>query len=156
MKLMTKRFFFVLLVALTALQLQAHGKPKFDPARFQADLEQFVTVEAGLNPRQAAVFFPLYREMQKKQRMLFNKMRCYQHVDTRDQKAAEKAIRECDLIDLQMKELQQAYHKKFCKVLPAGVGWKIIRADEKFHRQAFQRMVRRGGPGGPGPGVPRR
>ncbi len=155
MTLMTKRFFLILLVALLSLPLQAHDKPKFDPARFQADLEQFITIEAGLNPRQVAVFFPLYREMQKKQRMLFNKMRCYQHVDTRDQKAAEKAIKECDLIDLQMKQLQQEYHKKFCKVLPAGVVWNIIRADEKFHRQAFQRMVRRGGEPGR-PGVPRR
>lgn len=82
--------------------------------------------------------------MQKKQRMLFNKMRYYQHVDTRDNKAAAKAIRECDLVDLEMKELQLEYHKKFCKVLPAGVVLKIIRADEKFHRQAFQRMMRRG------------
>lgn len=150
MTLMLKRISLVLLVALMTLPLQAHDKPKFDPARFQADLEQFITTEAGLNPRQAAAFFPLYREMQKKQRMLFNKMRCYQHVDTRDQRAAEKAIRECDLIDLEMKELQQAYHKKFCKILPAGVVWNIIRADEKFHRQAFQRMVKRGGrPDGP-------
>lgn len=149
MTLMLKKIFFILLAALIALQLQAQGRPKFDPARFQADLEQFITTDAGLNPWQAAVFFPLYREMQKKQRLLFNKMRCYQHVDTRDQKAAEKAIKECDLIDLQIKELQQEYHKKFCKVLPAGVVWNIIRADEKFHRQAFQRMVKRGGPEGP-------
>ena len=47
-------------------------------------------------------------------------------------------------VDLEMKELQLEYHKKFCKVLPAGVVLKIIRADEKFHRQAFQRMMRRG------------
>lgn len=148
--LMLKRFFFVLVVALMTLQMQAQDKPKFNPARFQADLEQFITIEAGLNPRQAAKFFPLFREMQNKQRTLFNKMRCYQHVDTRDQKAAEKAIRECDLIDLQIKQLQQEYHKKFCKMLPAGVVWNIIRAEEKFHRQAFQRMVKRGGPGTPG------
>lgn len=139
---MLKKIILVLLVALTTVQLQAQDKRKFDPNRFQADLEQFITTEAGLNPRQAAAFFPLYRQMQNKQRMLFNKMRCYQHVDTRDQKAAEKAIKECDLIDLQMKELQQEYHKKFLKVLPAGVVLNIIRADEKFHRQAFQRMVK--------------
>lgn len=140
--IMLKKIILVLLVAFTTVQLQAQDKRKFDPNRFQADLEQFITTEAGLNPRQAAAFFPLYRQMQNKQRMLFNKMRCYQHVDTRDQKASEKAIKECDLIDLQMKELQQEYHKKFLKILPAGVVLNIIRADEKFHRQAFQRMVK--------------
>lgn len=145
MKQIVRRLIFIMVVALVALQTQAQERPKkFDPARFEADLEQFITTEAGLNPYQAAKFFPLYREMQKKQRMLFNKMRYYQHVDTRDNKAAAKAIRECDLVDLEMKELQLEYHKKFCKVFPAGVVLKIIRADEKFHRQAFQRMMRRG------------
>lgn len=146
--IMLKKIILAVLVALTTLQLQAQDKRKFDPNRFQADLEQFITTEAGLNPRQAAVFFPLYRQMQNKQRMLFNKMRCYQHVDTRDQKASEKAIKECDLIDLQMKELQQEYHRKFLKILPAGVVLNIIRADEKFHRQAFQRMVKHDRPDG--------
>lgn len=55
---MLKRFFFIMVVALMTLQVQAQGKPKFNPARFQADLEQFITTEAGLNARQAAVFFP--------------------------------------------------------------------------------------------------
>lgn len=145
MKQIIRRFVFLMVVALVALQTQAQDRPrKFDPARFEADLEQFITTEVGLNPHQAAKFFPVYREMQRKQRMLFNKMRYYQHVDTRDNKAAEKAIKECDLIDLEMKELQQEYHKRFCKMLPAGVVLQIIRADEKFHRQSFQRMMRHG------------
>lgn len=149
MTLMLKRFFIAVLALALALPPQAQGHRKFDPARFQAELEQFIATEACLNPRQAATFFPLYREMQNKQRMLFNKMRCYQHVDTRDQKASARAIKECDLIDLQIKQVQQEYHKKFCKVLPAGVVLRIIRADEKFHRQAFQRAARRDGRDGP-------
>ncbi len=140
---MLKKIALVVMAALMALQLQAQGKQeRFDPHRFEVDLEQFITTDAGLNPQQAAKFFPLYREMQQKQRLLFNKMRQYQHVDFRDNKAAEKAIRECDLIDLEMKELQQTYHKKFCRLLPAGLVLKIIKADEKFHRMAFQRMAR--------------
>jgi len=43
--------------------------------QFEADLEQFVTTEAGLSPQEAAVFFPVYKEMQQKQRVLFGKMR---------------------------------------------------------------------------------
>lgn len=147
MKYMLKRILYIIVAAFMVLQVQAQGqapgKPeRFDPNRFEADLEQFITTDAGLNPYQASKFFPLYREMQKKQRALFNKMRYYQHVDFRDNKASEKAIKECDFIDLEIKGLQQEYHKKFCKVLPAGLVLKIIKADEKFHRQAFQKVAK--------------
>lgn len=66
MKQIVRRLVFIMVVALVALQTQAQERPKkFDPARFEADLEQFITTEAGLNPYQAAKFFPLYREMQR-------------------------------------------------------------------------------------------
>ena len=43
---------------------------KFSPEKFQADMEQFITQEACLTPEEAAKFFPLLREMHKKQRAI--------------------------------------------------------------------------------------
>ena len=51
--------------------------PRFNPAKFEADMEQFITTEVGLTPMEASRFFPLFREMQNKQRALFGKMRFY-------------------------------------------------------------------------------
>ena len=130
-----KRILTVWAVVAVMLPAVAQEGPKFDPRQFEADLEQFVTT--------AAVFFPVYKEMQQKQRVLFGKMRQYRHTDTRDDKASLEAIRACDEIDLQIKKLQQQYHVRFCKVLPAGTVLRIIKAEEKFHRQAFRRMARR-------------
>ena len=48
---------------------------RFSPEKYQADLEQYITKEACLTPKEASAFFPLFREMQKKQRALYNKMR---------------------------------------------------------------------------------
>ena len=138
-----KRILMVWAVVAVMLPAVAQEGPKFDPRQFEADLEQFVTTEAGLSPQEAAVFFPVYKEMQQKQRVLFGKMRQYRHTDTRDDKACLEAIRACDEIDLQIKKLQQQYHARFCKVLPAGTVLRIIKAEEKFHRQAFRRMARR-------------
>lgn len=117
--------------------------PRFNPAKFEADMEQFITTEVGLTPMEASRFFPLFREMQNKQRALFGKMRLYAHTDTSDDAASLKAIKECDKIELAMKKIQQEYHLKFCKVLSPGKVLAVIKAEEKFHRQAFKRMARR-------------
>jgi hypothetical protein len=133
----------MLTVVLAALQMSAEGQPrKFDPKQFEADLEQYITTQAGLSPQEAAKFFPLFKEMQDKQRLLFNKMRTYRHVDVSDNKASLEAIKACDESDLQIKKIQMDYHEKFCKILPAGTVMKIIKAEERFHRKMFKRMAK--------------
>ena len=116
----------------------AQKRPKFDPQRFEADLEQFITTEAGLTAQQAAAFFPIYKEMREKQRVLFGRMGQYRHVDTCDDDACAKAIRELDDCEMQIKQLQHHYHLKFMEILPAAKALKAIRAEERFHRQAFK------------------
>ena len=123
--------------------LAAQPKERFDPERFQADLEQFITVEAALTAQEAAIFFPVYREMKQKQHAIFGQMKRYRFTDVTDDKASHKAIKEQDKLDIQIKELQQKYHDKFIKLLPAGKVLKIIKAEDKFHRQAFRRMAKR-------------
>ena len=123
--------------------LAAQPKERFDPERFQADLEQFITIEAVLTAQEAAIFFPVYREMKQKQHAIFGQMKRYRFTDVTDDKASHKAIKEQDKLDIQIKELQQKYHDKFMKLLPAGKVLKIIKAEDKFHRQAFRRMAKR-------------
>lgn len=125
------------------LQIQAEPPRNFDPKRFNTEMQQFITVEAGLTPMEASKFFPLFNEMQRKQRLLFEEMNQYRHIDTSDDKACLQAIKKMDEIDIEMKRLQQQYHLKFCKVLSPGKVMKVLQADEKFHRQAFRRIVRR-------------
>lgn len=138
-----RRILIVIMMIVGVSQLYAQGPGKFNPKRFEAEMQQFITVNAGLTPIEAARFFPLFKEMQDKQRMLFEEMNYYRHIDTSDDKASLRAIKKMDEIDIQMKKLQQQYHLKFCKVLSPGKVVKVLQADEKFHRQAFRRMVRR-------------
>ncbi len=137
-----KKLLFIFALVLSAMQVLAQDRPMFNPERFEADMEQFIVTEAGLSPQEAAAFFPVYKEMQGKQRFLFNKMRRYRHMDTSDDKVSLDAIKNMDAIDVQIKKLQQQYHLKFCKVLPAGKVLRVLKAEEKFHRQAFRRMVK--------------
>ena len=119
---------------------QHRKRPPFNPAKFEADLEQFITVNACLSPSQAASFFPVYRQMMKKQRALFDEMRRLRMINPKDNEACEGAIRKQDELDIQIKQLQQEYHGRFLMMLPANKVLSIIKAEEKFHRQIFKKM----------------
>lgn len=140
---LTRLFVVALLVVVNIFAAQAQDakkRPAFDPAKFQADLEQFITSNAALKPEEAAKFFPVYEQMMKKMRMLFDEMRRYHHVNPKDEEACADAIRKQDEIDIEMKHLQQEYHQRFMLILPASKVMSIIRAEEKFHRQTFERF----------------
>lgn len=145
MKHLINSKFVVLLCAMlmSFLTVSAQRKPGgFDPKKFEADLEQYITINACLTPQEAAKFFPVYRQMMKKMRVLFDEMRRCHHVNPRDVNACADAIRKQDEIDIELKQLQQEYHGRFMLVLPANKVLSIIKAEEKFHRQAFRKMKR--------------
>ena len=130
---------FTLLLVVVA----AAAEHDFNPRRFQADMETFIVKEAGLTPAQIDKFLPLFREMQTKQRALFDEMRQYRRMaDFGDDNACARAIHRMDNIDVQIRRIQQQYHRKFLAVLPGRVVMKILRAEVCFHRQAFRRAAR--------------
>ncbi len=137
-----KKILLMCIMAVMTLGVVAQNRQKpFDPERFQNDLERFITQKAGLTQAQATRFFPLYREMQRKQRTLFNEMRQLRNVNANDDDACERAIRRMDNIDLQIRKIQKDYHQKFFSVMPAGKVMEVLRAEDQFHRQAFKRAA---------------
>lgn len=139
-----KKILFILCILTVSVgtYAQQEKRPAFDPNKFEADMEQYITQKAGLTPQQASVFFPLFREMQKKQRAYFMDMRRFRMLDPKDNAACARAIAKMDNNDICIKKLQQEYHQKFMKVLPAGKVLEIIKAEDSFHRQAFKRVAR--------------
>lgn len=138
--LRTTVLMILMLCAFGVANGQHRKRPPFNPAKFEADLEQFITVNACLSPSQAASFFPVYRQMMKKQRALFDEMRRLRMINPKDNEACEEAIRKQDELDIQIKQLQQEYHGRFLMMLPANKVLSIIKAEEKFHRQIFRKM----------------
>lgn len=145
-----KRTLIILFIISTfAITAHAQGNPPhgFDPKRFQADMELFITREACLTPQEAAKFFPVFREMGKKQRALYEKAPHGRHMKPADDAKCRQAILDRDELELQVKIVQQQYHLKFMEILPPSKVYDVIRAEERFHRQSFQQMAgfRRGG-----------
>lgn len=138
-----KKFFLLSVFCLFALvtNAQQEKRQKFDPAKFEADLEQYITKEAALTQQEVAQFMPIYREMRSKQRVYFDEMRRVCKMNSSDDKACREAIEKRDKMDVEIKEIQQKYHQKFLKVLAPSKVFRIINAEERFHRQAFKRMA---------------
>ena len=131
--------FLSLFLALAVMAQDGQQKPgQFSPERFQAELEQFITREACLTPQEAAKFFPIYKEMQAKQRATFERQRQLGKVKPTDEKGCEKAIRQRDEYDLELKRIQQTYHNKFLSVLSASKLYDVLKAEDRFHRQMLR------------------
>ena len=117
---------------------QAQEPRKFSPEKFQAEMEQFITKEAGLTAEEAAKFFPLYREMLQKQRAIFEKVRKEGFTKPVDDAACRKLVERRDACELEQKKIQQTYHQKFFSVISPSKVFDVLIAEERFHRRAFR------------------
>lgn len=130
-------------LALVTSPAQGNGSPQqFSPDKFDAELRQYITNEAKLTEQEAAKFFPVYKEMQNKQRVVFGRQRELLMSKPEGEKACLEAIKQRDENELEMKRIQKTYHEKFLKMLPAAKVYAILRAEDMFHRN----MLRRGAP----------
>ena len=101
-------------------------------------MEQFITKEASLTPEEAAKFFPLYREMQHKQRVVWQKMKDLGRNKPAEEAACKLAVQKRDELELEQKVILQTYHNKFFKVIPASKVYDVIIAENRFHRFAIR------------------
>ena len=136
---MKKLLVFAVLMFVVALGASAEEQQKFSPEKFQADLEQYITTEAGLTNEEAAKFFPLYREMQQKQRVVYNKIHELFKLP-HDEASCKRAIQRRDQLEIELKQIAQTYHNKFLRVLPASKVIGTIIAEDKFHRRVFRKF----------------
>ena len=113
---------------------------------FDAQKVAFFTRELDLSPAEAAVFWPLYNEMQKKNREIEGKMRKGFHEvkDTKGMKEADykEAIGKMLALEEEMQEIKKEYYQRMLAVLPASKIWKLGEAERKFHRQLFDKLRR--------------
>ena len=136
---MKKLLVFAVLMLMVVLGASAEEQQKFSPEKFQADLEQYITTEAGLTNEESAKFFPLYREMQQKQRVVYNKMHELFKLP-HDEASCKRAVQRRDQLEIELKQIAQTYHNKFLRVLPASKVIGTIIAEDKFHRRVFRKF----------------
>ena len=148
---MTMRRCYVFMMALImAVTMNAQDKTnenKFSPERFEAELQNFITHEAHLSAQEASKFFPIYKEMQQKQRAIFERQRQMSKEKPQTDEGCLKAIQEHDEMDIELKRIQQTYHKRFMEVLPASKVFDVLKAESRFHRKTMRNWGQRKSPG---------
>ena len=138
MKRNMKKILISMMCLLLGVVAQAQEARKFSPEKFQAEMEQFITKEAGLTAEEAAKFFPLYREMLQKQRAIFEKVRKEGFTKPVDDATCRKLVERRDACELEQKKIQQTYHQKFFSVISPSKVFDVLIAEERFHRRAFR------------------
>lgn len=133
-----KKILFILLLMMCAVYVNAQHH-KFSPKQFQAEMQRFITSEAKLTAKEAAKFFPVYSELYRKKRVLFDEMKRYRHSKPTTDAECKKVIQKLDELDVQIKELERQYHNKYMKILPAGKVYDILKAESRFHRQVLKK-----------------
>ena len=133
-----KKILISMMCLLLGVVAQAQEARKFSPEKFQAEMEQFITKEAGLTAEEAAKFFPLYREMLQKQRAIFEKVRKEGFTKPVDDATCRKLVERRDACELEQKKIQQTYHQKFFSVISPSKVFDVLIAEERFHRRAFR------------------
>ena len=139
---MKKRLFFLLAVMVLAINVRAQER-RFSPEQFDMELQHFITWDAKLTPDEVTKFFPLYWEMQKKQRALYMKQQLIAKNKPSDDKSCRQLIKERDEIDLELKRIQLNYHNKFMNVLSPSKVYDVLNAENKFHRHKMRQWSTR-------------
>ncbi len=141
---MKSPFRYTLLVLfLTVCSLTGTAQPGrgFSPEKFDADLAAYITTKAQLTPQEAGKLMPLMKEMHNKQRALFariqqinkERIRC-----SNNEEACRKALIERDKLQIELKTIEQKYHGKMMRVVPACKVLAAVEAEDHFFRHAMK------------------
>ncbi len=111
---------------------------------FEAQKVAFFTRELDLSPEEAALFWPLYNEMQKKMRdaegAVWQEYRKIHENENPKEPDYLKAINQ--LLESQQEkcDIKKAYYQKMLEHLPAAKIWKLDAAEHKFNRHLFDKL----------------
>ncbi len=136
---MTMKRILTLLIILTAT-ITAIAHPKFDEEAYVAEQHKFVMKEVRMTSEEAKKFFTLYDEMRAKMRKVFNKMRSDRRKSPTTDADARNIIIERDNDGITLKKIEQQYHQKMLKVLPAKIVLDALIAADKFDKGKFQEL----------------
>lgn len=126
-------------------QRQPDGKEKcqWSKERYKDDLERCIVECAMLSPQEAEEFFPVFDEMKEKQRSIHDKLKRMDRELPSTEQEFRDVIKQKDNLEMELKEIEQTYHNKFLSILPASKVYRVIQAENDFHR----RMLRDWGKG---------
>jgi hypothetical protein len=117
---------------------------KFDYDKFKAEKIAFYTNSLELTPDEAAVFWPVYNEYEKKQRELFQEPRIMDEkfvkgIDKMTEKECIEFTRKYSSFQQKEVDIDKEYNEKFLKVLPARKVVKLYVTEINFREHLLRK-----------------
>ena len=133
-----KKGIIIIVCLMMAISLSAQEQKKFSPEKFDADMEEYIIRKANLDQQEVAKLFPIFKEMHKKQRSIYSRMRAIGNQKPADEAGCANAIKERDKCNLELKQLEQTYHQKMLQVISASKLYDVIKAETRFYRKMMK------------------
>lgn len=113
--------------------------------KYQAQKVAYITTALDLTAEEAAAFWPIYNEHEKKRDELSDSMRDYRSamLEREDEITEEEALQALDFIQKHMgdmHELEQEYQKRFLEVIPAKKVLLLMKAEKDFRRNLLRKL----------------
>ena len=146
---MKTKFHTILLMIVMAMMTSvvwAQNNQKFSPEQFDAELTAYVIKKAHLTPQEAERLIPLMKQMHSRQRTVFVRIR-NTHKTLRehpnDNEVCRKALIERDKLNIELKTIEQKFHNKMMRVVPASKVLAAVEAEDRFFRHAMKQWKNR-------------
>lgn len=136
----SKRILTILIAIIATISAMAVDTPKFDEEAYKVEQHKYILREVRFTQDEAKVFFAMYDEMRIKLRQVFNKMRNDRRKKLTNDAECRQTIIERDNDGLKLKKIEQQYHLKMLKVLPAKKVLDALVAADKFDKKKFEEM----------------
>lgn len=119
---------------------------------FEAQKVAFFTQQLDLTPAEAAIFWPLYNEMNRKIQNKEQERRKAYGQTIKNENITEgqikKAVEKGLAGEQEMLDIKKEYYHKMMEVIPAGKINRIILAEHKFHRKLLGKLKKDSAPAG--------
>lgn len=120
------------------------NRKEFSPEQYKKHMEDFVTREAKLTEAESAKFFPILHEMRGKQFNLMKQQRELMRQGRQNTSLSEleyeKIITQTTALDIESKEIEQTYFKKFHAVLPWKKIFAVRQALNRYQMEALKQF----------------
>ena len=135
------------LAAMVCMSASANASVADDwKEKMMAEKIAFLTLEVGLTPEEAQVFWPIYNQVEKeKDEAMLNVIKAYKEMSKAlEEKKSEKEV--ATLLDKYLEaqrrvnEIENGIAAKYKAVLPVEKVAKLYVADEKFRRQQIRKL----------------
>lgn len=136
----------VMLMCIVGMAQERHNRPRMSKEEFNQKRELFITKHAGLEAEEAAKFFPIYNECQKKKHELNGRIWKLRR-DARGKELSEEEYRhileEVAALRIQIEQVEQTYLSRYKDVLPYKKIFAVQGAEDRFQRELIDDMRHR-------------